>query len=216
MKLSSMGLTSTALGLLFEVIGNTRAFAQETQLTSAEAPSHRFCATCHGTDGIGNESIRAPRLAGMEPWYLKRQLELFRSRARGTHPEDIDGMEMQPMAEILTDAHIEDIVEWAGAWQYIKTAPTITEGNPLRGRELFKPCESCHGDEAQGNQAMNAPALQGQNDWYLIKQLNNFKVGIRGNTPSDTFGPQMRAAASTLNNEQDIIDVTSYINTLGR
>ena len=39
----------------------------------------RYCTTCHGTDGKGNEGVEAPRLAGMEDWYLRRQLENFRA-----------------------------------------------------------------------------------------------------------------------------------------
>ena len=40
----------------------------------------------------------APRLAGMEAWYLKRQPENFRAEVRGVNPADIEGVAMQPMA----------------------------------------------------------------------------------------------------------------------
>jgi cytochrome c553 len=176
---------------------------------------NRFCMTCHGADGIGNEGIQAPRLAGMEPWYLKRQLELFRDGIRGKHPEDLEGMEMQPMAAILTDSSITDIVDWVGSWEYQPAEPTLT-GDNSKGRSLYQTCISCHGDQAQGNQAMNAPALQGQNDWYLVTQLKNFKAGYRGADPQDRYGMQMRAMSAMLPDEQAIIDVVSYINTLGR
>ena len=181
-----------------------------------EPVDHRFCFTCHGTDGMGSEGIQGPRLAGMESWYLKRQLELFRAGGRGVHPMDIEGMEMQPMAAILTDEEIDDIVQWASTWEYVPAEPTITGGDVQRGEQLYQACVMCHGDQAQGNQAMNAPALQGQNDWYLVTQLKNFKAGYRGANPLDTFGAPMRAMTSGLADEQAIIDVVSYINTLGR
>lgn len=181
-----------------------------------EPVDHRFCFTCHGTDGMGSEGIQAPRLAGMEPWYLKRQLELFREGGRGKHPSDIEGMEMQPMAAILTDENIADIIDWVGTWEYKPAEPTLTGGNVERGRQLYQTCVMCHGDEAQGNEAMNAPALQGQNDWYLVTQLKNFKAGYRGTDPKDVYGATMRAMTSGLGDEQAIIDVVSYINTLGR
>jgi len=63
----------------------------------------RYCMTCHGAEGMGSEGIRGPRLAGMEPWYLKRQLENFRAGIRGTHELDVPGVEMRPMAVPLTD-----------------------------------------------------------------------------------------------------------------
>jgi len=181
-----------------------------------EPVSHQFCFTCHGTDGMGSEGIQAPRLAGMEPWYLKRQLKLFRAGGRGLHPMDFEGMEMQPMAAILTDEQIDDVVEWASTWEYVPVKPTITDGNVEHGEQLYQACAMCHGNEAQGNQAMNAPALQGQNDWYLVTQLKNFKAGYRGNNPLDAFGAPMRAMTSGLADDQAIIDVVSYINTLGR
>jgi len=181
-----------------------------------EPVDHRFCFTCHGTDGIGSEGINGPRLAGMEPWYLKRQLELFRAGGRGMHPDDYHGMEMQPMAVILTDENIADILEWAATWEYVPAAPTISGGNAQRGRQLYQACASCHGANAEGSEAMNAPQLAGQNDWYLVTQLKNFKAGYRGVDPLDQYGAMMRTMTSGLTDDQAIVDVVSYINTLGR
>ncbi len=152
----------------------------------------------------------------MEAWYLKRQLELFRAGGRGKHPEDIQGMEMQPMAVILTDSNIADIIEWAGSWEYKPAVPTLGDGDVQKGRQLYQACATCHGADAQGNEAMNAPALRGQNDWYLVTQLKNFKAGYRGANPLDSFGAPMRAMAAGLADDQAVIDVVSYINTLGR
>lgn len=49
----------------------------------------------------------------MERRYLQRQLEIFRDGLRGTHPEDLIGQEMYPMAQALPDAQvITDIVSF--------------------------------------------------------------------------------------------------------
>jgi cytochrome c553 len=32
-----------------------------------------YCLLCHGSDGNGNYGIRAPKISGMEPWYLARR-----------------------------------------------------------------------------------------------------------------------------------------------
>ena len=61
---------------------------------------------------------------------------------------------------------------------------------------------------------MNAPALHGMSDWYLVTQLNNFKQGIRGAHPKDMYGPQMASVAAILNNDQATNDLVAYINTL--
>lgn len=177
--------------------------------------SDRYCLTCHGADGKGNIAIDAPRLAGMERWYLKRQLELFRDELRGTHPEDLPGREMQPMAAILSDASIEDILDWADQWEYQPAEITIT-GDATRGRTLYETCIACHGSAAEGNEALGAPALAGQNDFYLVNQLINFKQGYRGYDRRDRYGAQMRAIAETIPDESAIQDLVAYINTLGR
>jgi cytochrome c553 len=178
--------------------------------------SDRFCLTCHGTDGQGNQGIDAPRLAGMERWYLKRQLEIFRDGLRGTHPNDIPGMEMQPMAVILTDESIQDILDWVASWEYIPAEITMTAGDAARGQNFYQPCAACHGSNAEGNAALNAPALAGQNDWYLMNQLVNFKNGYRGDNPRDQYGSQMRVMAQTIPDENAMRDIVAYINTLGR
>lgn len=197
-------------------VGSSSALLAQADDVGAEADmGDRYCQTCHGADGVGNKGIEGPRLAGMEPWYLKRQLENFRAGIRGTHPNDEHGIAMQPMAAKLTDASIADIVDWVGSWDYVPTKPTL-EGNVTNGRAAYRTCASCHGANAEGNEALGAPALAGQNDWYMVTQLKNFRAGFRGSHEQDTFGSQMTAMAKTLANEQAIIDVVSYINTLGR
>ncbi|MCB1669560.1 MAG: c-type cytochrome [Gammaproteobacteria bacterium] len=175
----------------------------------------KYCMTCHGAVGQGNVGVQAPRIAGMESWYLKRQLENFRAGIRGTHPDDEQGLAMQPMAARLTDQSIGDLIEWVGSFDYIPTTATI-EGDASRGRQAYTRCASCHGDQGQGNETFGAPALAGQNDWYLVTQLRNFKAGYRGNSPNDQYGAMMVSMANSLTNDQAILNVVSYINTLGR
>ena len=177
------------------------------------ATDDRYCMTCHGIDGRGNIGIVAPRLAGMEDWYLKRQLENFREGIRGTHADDEHGLAMQPMAAKLSDASIADIVSWVGSWEYIPTELTVA-GNVNQGRTAYQVCATCHGANAEGKEAMGAPALAGQNDWYLITQLRNFRAGIRGSHRDDSFGAQMATMVGSLTDDQAIINVVSYINTL--
>ena len=182
--------------------------------TEATEPlDYRYCTTCHGTDGRGNEAVQAPRLAGMEAWYLTRQLQHFRAGIRGTHSQDTAGLAMQPMAAQLTDQGIAAIVRWAGSWNQAPAEITVV-GDEVRGRQLYTACAVCHGDRAEGNEALGAPALAGQNDWYLVTQLENFVAGHRGAHPDDRYGQQMRAVSGTLSGDADIRDVVSYINTL--
>ncbi len=173
----------------------------------------RYCTTCHGADGRGNEAVRAPRLAGMEPWYLRRQLENYRAGIRGAHPDDIEGVAMRAMAVKLTDESIQDIIEWAGGWNYVPAEHTVS-GDLDAGRALYQTCATCHGADAEGDEALGAPALAGQNDWYMVVQLGNFLAGYRGAHPADMYGAQMRAMTVGLGGEDDIVNVVAYINSL--
>jgi cytochrome c553 len=72
---------------------------------------------------------------------------------------------------------------------------------------------ACHGDRGQGNQALNAPKLAGQADWYVASQLRKFKAGLRGTHPDDPTGALMRPMAMPVPDEA-IPDLVAYIRTL--
>ncbi|PCI77572.1 MAG: hypothetical protein COB20_07610 [SAR86 cluster bacterium] len=203
----------TVTTLFISALCNIASQAAEGDVGVAADMGDRYCTTCHGVDGLGNIAIEAPRLAGMEAWYLKRQLENFRAGIRGTHGEDIQGIAMRPMAAKLSDESIADIVDWVGDWDFVPAEATV-DGNVNQGRTAFQSCAACHGANAEGNEALGAPALAGQNDWYMITQLRNFRAGFRGSHQEDTYGSQMLTMSKTLRDEQAIINVVSYINTL--
>ena len=69
------------------------------------------CGACHGASAEGNEALKAPRLAGLDSAYLRRQFEHFLSGQRGSDPRDRLGRQMATMATTLTDeAALDDIL----------------------------------------------------------------------------------------------------------
>ena len=88
------------------------------------------------------------------------------------------------------------------------------QGDVKAGETLYVVCAECHGDKAQGNEAMAGPRLAGQNDWYLVNQINKFKQRQRGYHASDHGGRQMAPMVVTLADEAAINDVVAYINSL--
>ncbi|CAN0513289.1 unnamed protein product, partial [Discosporangium mesarthrocarpum] len=60
---------------------------------------------------------------------------------------------------------------------------------------------------------LQAPALAGQNDWYMKKTLDDYRVGYRGTSPEDQYGATMRLAATQLPDDQAVYDVLAYINS---
>ena len=67
---------------------------------------------------------------------------------------------------------------------------SYAEGDADAGKALYPVCTACHGAQGQGNQAMNAPKLAGQESWYLIKQMQLFQNDARGTAPGDMQGMQ--------------------------
>jgi cytochrome c oxidase subunit 2 len=92
----------------------------------------------------------------------------------------------------------------------------LAAGDAARGQGLYAVCSTCHGPNAEGMQEMNAPALAGREVWYLIRQMENFKAGIRGTHPDDVYGRQMAPMVQVLANAQAIEDVAAYLSSLGK
>ncbi|GMR12696.1 MAG: c-type cytochrome [Gemmatimonadota bacterium] len=81
------------------------------------------------------------------------------------------------------------------------------------GKATFATCAACHGTDGGGNKALNAPALAGQEAWYVERQLNNFKSGVRG-AGGDAFGAQMVPMAAMLATDADVKNVAAYVASL--
>jgi cytochrome c oxidase subunit 2 len=161
----------------------------------------------------GNHVIQAPRLSGMSRWYAERQLLAFARGFRGSHEEDVYGMEMQPMAAALASEDIRAAAAFVAATES-EASPVTVEGDPENGRSLYATCAACHAADGSGVEALGGPALTVVDDWYLVRQLENFRAGIRGSHPDDLMGAQMRAAAQVLPDDEAIRDVVAYINSL--
>lgn len=83
------------------------------------------------------------------------------------------------------------------------------------GDKLFTQCIACHGKKGEGNPALNAPAIAGQDAAYLERQLRSFRSNRRGKHKSDSIGAQMQAAAlSMLADDAAVTTVSAYVATL--
>jgi cytochrome c oxidase subunit 2 len=177
------------------------------------------CAACHGQNGEGLQATNSPRLAGLHDWYLLSQLRKFRSGLRGANAEDIYGAQMVPLANALPNEQaLLNVVAYIVTLKADRPPRTETSGNmdPIRAQAIK--CWNCHGTNGQGlkeaYKGIDGPRLSGQHDWYLIRQLKNFKAGIRGDL-KDKAGLEMRVRAKLLmEDDQMIKDIVAYIGTL--
>lgn len=174
------------------------------------------CTACHGPQGQGNQAMNAPKLAGQEPWYLIKQMQLFQGGARGTAPGDMSGMQMAIMVkgpQLTSEQSLQNLAAYIGTLPDDAPAPTVI-GDADAGSRAYPVCAACHGQRAEGNEALAGPKLAGQNDWYLVAQIKKFKQAQRGYHNDDLGGRQMRPMAGTLVDDKAINDVVAYINTL--
>lgn len=199
-----------------KTLRKTLIAAALASLVGAAGAENKFdyCLLCHGSAANGNAGIRAPKLAGMEPWYLTRQLENFAAGIRGTPGDDASGHEMGPVGlRVKTEGTLSDAVSFVGGLAPVKPTATVA-GDAKHGKQLYAACVSCHGAKGTGNAQLQAPALAARSDWYLVTQLKNFQTGLRGADERDTYGAQMRAVVAALPDDKAITDVVAYINTL--
>ncbi len=98
---------------------------------------------------------------------------------------------MAPMAStIVNDQIMNNITAYIDTLPDEPAAETIT-GDLANGYDLYQgKCSVCHGDQGQGVWTTHAPRLAGMTDWYLARQLGNFKSGVRGTHPEDQLGYQ--------------------------
>jgi len=183
------------------------------------------CIACHGQNAEGMIATNSPKLSEMRDSYLISQLQKFRSGLRGAKPEDNYGAQMTAMAKVLPDEQaILDVVAFIGTLKSSPVQRTEMEGDPVKGETHYFElgCLGCHGRQGQGlkgtgdhgaRPVYDAPRLAGQHDWYLVRQLKNFKAAVRGYT-GDKSGMAMRFEIVDVDKDQMIKDLVAYIGTL--
>ena len=196
-------------------IGGQTTFAQSLAQPAGDAAAGKaafaICAACHGASAEGNRALNAPKLAGQASWYLERQLLNFKLGLRGGREGDDAGKQMAAIAASLDGPGMKNLVA------YIATLPdgsppATVAGDAARGKTLYSTCAQCHGAAGEGIWATHAPRLAHMDDWYLGRQLQNFRRGIRGGHLQDFHGAQMAFMAKTLAHERATENVLAYIN----
>lgn len=196
------------------VLAGLLAAASVSADVAAGETAYAVCAACHGPSGEGNVALNAPRLAGQEPWYVRRQLASYRAGHRGTATGDMPGMQMRPMAMMTADPAAQaNLIEYIETLTAAPAAITIA-GDAAAGKAGYAVCVACHGANGEGLEALGGPRLAGQNDWYLVRQIKNYQNGMRAYDAADTYGQQMKPMAGLLATDKAINDVVAYINTL--
>lgn len=189
--------------------------ADDTQSigTAVDSVSGEYaaCAACHGAEGAGNQSMRAPGIANLADWYIERQLVNFREGIRSVDTEHTEAVQMQQLVANLDDAEIRNLAAQIAAFPDVKSELPAAGDRSIGRDYYYHQCGSCHGPAAVGNEILGAPGLAGLSEWYLSSQLEKFRSGKRGQHQADVYGAQMVFMMKKLTNSEELQDIVAYL-----
>lgn len=184
------------------------------------------CHLCHGDDGMGNDAMGTPRLAGQYAEFILKQLTDFATDRRqdltmSVMNNNAKGLEEQDRRDVAAyvstlgqeehtsagGAHLGSDLK-ALAQQGVAVGQThlglklVLYGAPERS---VPACRSCHDYNGRGAPPIY-PMIGQQNYVYLVNQLKHWRDGSRANDPRT----QMQQVARHLTDE-DIVNVASYL-----
>ncbi|MDT8384008.1 MAG: c-type cytochrome [Gammaproteobacteria bacterium] len=97
-------------------------------------------------------------------------------------------------------------------------ASGASQGNIENGKNIYMngkgdvpACNSCHGQDAMGDDAMGTPRLAGQGHVFLVKQLEDFATDKRTDTTMFIMNSNAKGLSA-----QDRVDVAAYANSLSK
>ncbi len=138
------------------------------------------CRDCHLTSGMGIREMNAPSIAGLPRWYVTDQLREFRREERGFDEGDYADNLMQIKAKTLNERDLAFVGRFIESMAPNANRSTLGLVAAPEGKKIYvTDCAECHGAEAGGGKRERAPPLNRQPDWYLLKQLTDFRAGTR-------------------------------------
>jgi cytochrome c553 len=78
-------------------------------------------------------------------------------------------------------------------------------------QQLYGGCVQCHGENGEGNPAVEAPSIAGLPLWYVKRQLRGFQNSYRGWHPEDLAGKRMQPMARALDTDEKLDLVAAYV-----
>ncbi len=184
------------------------------------------CGSCHGSDGMGDDNMGTPRIAGQYAVFLRKQLEDYATDKRKDSTmfvmnDNAKGLSAQDRTDVST--YLESIkpgamgkMAFAGSDLKELAANGVEVGLSHKGKSLVewgqgnraKPvaaCRSCHGYNGRGAPPIY-PRIGGQRYVYLVNQLKAWRDGTRTNDPMS----QMQVIARNMSDE-DIKNAAAYL-----
>jgi len=177
------------------------------------------CQSCHGPQGMGNDSMGTPRLAGQVFAFVVKQLEDFatdkrqdttmyvmNANAKGLSPQDRKNVAAYVNSLTTQGDKLSNLQELKTNGSDVGTTyigkSIINYGIPAKG---VPACRSCHGYNGRGVGPVY-PKIGEQKYVYLVNQLKKWRDGSRANDPMS----QMQHVAQKMSDE-DIYNAASFL-----
>ncbi len=194
--------------LVFGLISFVNSYA-EIDLKAGKEKAATVCAACHGADGNSVMAIW-PKLAGQHSEYLVLQMKAFKDAKLRNDPS------MLGMMAPLSEQDMKNVAAFFATQERVigETDPKLLK----RGESIYRggdqekhitACIACHGPKGAGNAQAGFPALSGQQSAYVVKQLQDYKSGVRLTDVNHI----MRDISSRMD-KSDMEAVASYISGL--
>lgn len=186
------------------------------------------CAPCHGRQGQGTADGVYPRLAGLDPGYLRSQLEQFKSKQRLNIPmlpyateRELPSQDVETIVAYLSSIELStklgaaeegsafDALARLRESKAVVNIPLHAGGDAARGRRLYgRECASCHGRDGYGDRSRAIPQLAGQHSLYIERQIAEFAKGARRHDAAED------AEIFASFGKGEIDDLLTYLSTL--
>ena len=140
------------------------------------------CSSLSRRAGRGQRSSNAPKLAGQGEWYLARQLQTSSRACAAAHEQ---GYVRQADGAVRRDARRRSGGAQRRRLHRIAagSAPgsrRVRRRSRSEARSSMRPALRATAPTARASGRRNAPRLSNMSDWYMARQLQNFRSGIRG------------------------------------
>ena len=190
-SLATLPLVTAAMVIALSA-GTTHAQNADAGRTKA-AP----CQACHGPNG-NSPTPQFPILAGQTARYLYLQLRDFKEGRR-------EAAVMQPFVKDLSREDMLDLAAFFAAQRPLDNGFKVDPAKAERGRKKADEtlCTMCHLGGFKGQNEI--PRVSGQHHDYVVKQLKDFKAGVRTNDAGT-----MSSVSKTLS-DQDIDDLGHFV-----
>ena len=217
--LTALASTSAfALSQYYDMPGNAANGEDIFKNGKGDVPS---CVSCHGQEGLGDDAMGTPRLAGQGYKFLVKQLGDFASDKRkdttmfimNTNAKGLSVQDHQDVSLYLTNLKTAPEAS-ASDMKAVKELGATPVGVRYKGKSIAQfgipakdvpACHSCHGYNGRGAYPVY-PRLLGQRYTYLVNQLKKWRDGSRANDPMS----QMQVFAKKLTDEE-IYNVATFL-----